>query len=80
MVGRLRDTVGLFGPAGETVTDSEIVPANPFTPVSVTLADRVSPEPIMRVEGVATPLKSLTLIIRMTSRASPPFVPITLIV
>ena len=80
IVGRLRDTVGLFKLAGETVTESETVPVNPFTLVSVTLADRVSPEPIMRVEGTAMVLKSLTLIIRSTSRDSPPFVPITLTV
>ena len=80
IVGRLRDTVGLFGPTGETVTDSEIVPVNPFTLVRVTFEYRVNPEPIMRVEGIALLLKSLTLIIRSTSRESPPFVPITLIV
>ena len=80
IVGTLRDTVGLFGPTGETVTDSEIVPVNPFTLVRVTFEYRVNPEPIMRVEGVALLLKSLTLIIRSTSRESPPFVPITLIV
>jgi len=80
IVGTLRDTVGLFGPTGETVTDSEIVPVNPFTLVRVTFEYRVNPEPIMRVEGIALLLKSLTLIIRSTSRESPPFVPITLIV
>jgi hypothetical protein len=80
IVGTLRDTVGLFDPAGETVTDREIVPVNPFTLVSVTLADRVNPDPIMRVEGVAMVLKSLTRIIRSTSRDSPPFVPTTLTV
>ena len=80
IVGTLRDTVGLLGPTGETVTESEIVPVNPFTLVRVTFEYRVNPEPIMRVEGVALLLKSLTLIIRSTSRESPPFVPITLIV
>ena len=80
IVGTLRDTVGLFGPTGETVTDSEIVPVNPFTLVRVTFEYRVNPDPIMRVEGIAPLLKSLTLIIRSTSRESPPFVPITLIV
>lgn len=80
IVGRLRDAVGLFGPTGETVTESEIVPVNPFRLVIVTLEDRVSPEPIMRVEGTALPLKSFTRIIRSTSRESPPFVPITLMV
>lgn len=80
IVGTLRDTVGLFGPTGETVTDSEIVPVNPFTLVRVTFEYRVNPDPIMRVEGIALLLKSLTLIIRSTSRESPPFVPITLIV
>ena len=80
IVGTLRDTVGLFGPTGETVTESEIVPVNPFTLVRVTFEYRVNPEPIMRVEGIALLLKSLTLIIRSTSRESPPFVPITLIV
>ncbi len=80
IVGTLRDAVGLFGPTGETVTDSEIVPVNPFTLVRVTFEYRVNPEPIMRVEGIALLLKSLTLIIRSTSRESPPFVPITLIV
>ena len=80
IVGTLRDAVGLFGPTGETVTDSEIVPVNPFTLVRVTFESRVNPEPIMRVEGIAPLLKSLTLIIRSTSRESPPFVPITLIV
>ncbi len=80
IVGTLRDAVGLFGPTGETVTDSEIVPVNPFTLVRVTFEYRVNPDPIMRVEGIAPLLKSLTLIIRSTSRESPPFVPITLIV
>lgn len=80
IVGTLRDTVGLFGPTGETVTESEIVPVNPFTLVRVTFEYRVNPDPIMRVEGIALLLKSLTLIIRSTSRESPPFVPITLIV
>ena len=80
IVGTLRDTVGLFGPTGESVTESEIVPVNPFTLVRVTFEYRVNPEPIMRVEGIALLLKSLTLIIRSTSRESPPFVPITLIV
>ena len=80
IVGTLRDAVGLFGPTGETVTDSEIVPVNPFTLVRVTFEYRVNPDPIMRVEGIALLLKSLTLIIRSTSRESPPFVPITLIV
>ena len=80
IAGTLRDTVGLFGPTGETVTESEIVPVNPFTLVRVTFEYRVNPEPIMRVEGIALLLKSLTLIIRSTSRESPPFVPITLIV
>jgi len=80
IVGTLRDTVGLFDPTGETVTESEIVPVNPFTLVRVTFEYRVNPDPIMRVEGIALLLKSLTLIIRSTSRESPPFVPITLIV
>jgi len=80
IAGTLRDTVGLFGPTGETVTESEIVPVNPFTLVRVTFEYRVNPDPIMRVEGIALLLKSLTLIIRSTSRESPPFVPITLIV
>ena len=63
IVGTLRDAVGLFGPTGETVTDSEIVPVNPFTLVRVTFEYRVNPDPIMRVEGIAPLLKSLTLII-----------------
>ncbi len=77
-VERVRDAVGLFGPEGET--EREIVPVNPLRLVIVTLDDRVSPEPMMRVEGIAIPLKSFTPIMRSTSRERPPLLPITLTV